>query len=427
MTASIVAEGIGKRYVIKHGSGRYRTLREDVMSAVFAPVRLLSRTGGGTERGRPRDDFWAVRDLTFEVAEGEVFGIIGRNGAGKSTLLKILSRIIQPTEGRARVRGRVGTLLEVGAGFHPELTGRDNVYLSGAILGMSRREIARQFDEIVEFSGIERFLDTPVKRYSSGMYLRLGFSVAAHLEADILVVDEVLAVGDAEFQQKCLGRMEEVAGNGRTVLFVSHNLAAVHALCSRAGVLEGGRFVQFGDVEECIRTYRNWGDEAANAVVSFPSAGDAGLRMTSAALLADSRPATRVFMGAALALEVAFECDPPVRLPYVGFMLHGKHGETLLSVNNRYQASTPYASAVSSGLLRMDLGVLPLVAGRYSITLLLGDMASDTHIAEHALMFEVIERDIWGTGQVPEAQESHMWWPTTFHMLPARAPGGAGG
>ena len=425
MTARIVAEGIGKRYVIRHGSGRYRTLREDMMSTVLAPLRRLTSRGHGITSGKTRDEFWAVRDLSFEVSDGEVFGIIGRNGAGKSTLLKILARIVEPTEGRARVRGRVGTLLEVGAGFHPELTGRDNVYLSGAILGMSRREIMRRFDEIVAFSGVERFLDTPVKRYSSGMYLRLAFSVAAHLEADILVVDEVLAVGDAEFQQKCLGRMEEVAGSGRTVLFVSHNLAAVHSLCTRAAVLDGGRFVHQGDVEECIRHYLHWEEEGATAVVTFPPARGIGLRMTSATLLADARPASRVFMGASLSIEVSFECDPPVQLPYIGYTLHGKGGETLLNVNNRYQASTPYPAPVSAGVLQLDLGAVPLVAGRYSISLYLGDVATDTHVAEHALVFEVIERDLWGTGQVPPSEESHMWWPTTFRMLPAREPGGS--
>ena len=423
MSARIVAEGIGKRYVIRHGSTRYRTLREDLMSTVMAPLRLLGARGSASTHGTSREEFWAVRDLSFEVSDGEVFGIIGRNGAGKSTLLKILARIIQPTEGRATVRGRVGTLLEVGAGFHPELTGRDNIYLSGAILGMSRQEIARRFDEIVAFSGVERFLDTPVKRYSSGMYLRLAFSVAAHLEADILVVDEVLAVGDAEFQQKCLGRMEQVAGSGRTVLFVSHNLAAVHALCTRAGVLERGRFVQYGSVDDCIRSYLNWGDESANARVTFPASASGALRMTSAVVLADSRPTTRVIMGAALSLEVEFACEPAVRLPYIGFTLHGKRGEILLSVNNRYQRAEPYSAPVSAGLIRLDLGIVPLVAGRYSVSLYLGDVASDTHVVMHALAFEVIERDLWGSGQVPDESETHMWWPTTFHMLPARAPG----
>jgi lipopolysaccharide transport system ATP-binding protein len=420
VTARIVAEGIGKRYMIGHRGNRYRTLREDLMSAIWAPLRRLASRDSRLATSRASEEFWAVRDLSFEIADGEVFGIIGRNGAGKSTLLKILSRIIQPSEGRAWVRGRVGTLLEVGAGFHPELTGRDNVYLSGAILGMSRREIASRFDEIVAFSGVERFLDTPVKRYSSGMYLRLAFSVAAHLEADILVVDEVLAVGDAEFQQKCLGRMEEVAGAGRTVLFVSHNLAAVHTLCTRAGVLDAGRFVHYGDVEECIRSYLHWGDESTSAIVTFPPSNALGLHMTSAALLADSRPATRVFMGAELSMEITFVCDPPVQLPYIGYTLHGKGGETLLNVNNRYQASTPYPSPVRSGLLRLELGAVPLVAGHYSISLYLGDVATDTHVAEHALVFEVIERDLWGTGQVPPSEESHMWWPTTFHLLPAR-------
>jgi lipopolysaccharide transport system ATP-binding protein len=247
----IKVENLSKRYRLRHQSerGSYVTLREVIADR----FRGLFRT---PKIARPvREDFWAVKDLSFEIKRGEVVGIIGRNGAGKSTLLKILSRITAPSEGRVRLRGRIASLLEVGTGFHPELTGRENIFLNGAILGMTKAEIRRKFDEIVAFSEIEKFLDTPVKRYSSGMYVRLAFAVAAHLEPEILIVDEVLAVGDVEFQKKCLGRMHDVATAGRTVLFVSHNLQAVSLLCSRGMLLRSGTLAYDGSVEETSAAY----------------------------------------------------------------------------------------------------------------------------------------------------------------------------
>lgn len=243
----IRASGLGKRYRIGEHPALFGSLRE------YVGDRLAGRR---SPRGAgPPGTIWALRDVDLEVREGEVLGLIGRNGSGKTTLLKVLSRITEPTTGRVELRGRVGSLLEVGTGFHRELTGRENVYLSGAILGMGRREIERKLDEIVAFSGVETFLDTPVKRYSSGMHLRLAFSVAAHLEPEILLVDEILAVGDAEFRRKCLAKMDEVAAGGRTVLFVSHNLAAVRKLCHRCVLLEGGRLVADGSPTAAIRAY----------------------------------------------------------------------------------------------------------------------------------------------------------------------------
>lgn len=236
----ITVENVGKRYVLDHQArGGYRKFSDTLIEAAKTPFRLLRAAGSARLTGRS-EEFWALKDVSFEIKQGEVVGIIGRNGAGKSTLLKILSRITEPTTGRITLYGRVASLLEVGTGFHPELTGRENIYLNGAILGMTRLEIKAKFDEIVAFAEIERFLDTPVKRYSSGMYVRLAFAVAAHLEPEILVVDEVLAVGDAQFQKKCLGKMQDVAKGGRTVLFVSHNMAAVQALCSRVIVMKQG-------------------------------------------------------------------------------------------------------------------------------------------------------------------------------------------
>ena len=242
---SIAVSGLGKQYRLGAAMPAYRTLRDSV-------AEWVRRSG---ER-RPRETIWALRDVSFEVEQGKAIGVIGANGAGKTTLLKILSRITEPTEGEARVRGRVGSLLEVGTGFHPELTGRENVFLNGAILGMGKREIERKFDEIVAFAGVERFVDTPVKRYSSGMYVRLAFAVAAHLDSDILLVDEVLSVGDFGFQRRCLGKMQEqTSAEGRTVLFVSHNLASVKMLTERCIWLDKGRLLEFGPTEEVFRRY----------------------------------------------------------------------------------------------------------------------------------------------------------------------------
>ncbi len=246
MTA-IKVENLSKKYIIGAAQERQDTLRDWLVAA------------GRSLRRRPtaENEFWALRDVSFEVQRGEVVGVIGRNGAGKSTLLKILSRITEPTSGRAYINGRVGSLLEVGTGFHPELTGRENIFLNGAILGMRRTEIARKFDEIVAFAEIEKFLDTPVKRYSSGMYVRLAFAVAAHLEPEILLVDEVLAVGDAAFQKKCLGKMGDVAKEGRTVLFVSHNMSAMQAICSRGLLIQAGQLVESGAIGDIVQEYVN--------------------------------------------------------------------------------------------------------------------------------------------------------------------------
>ncbi|PIU20796.1 MAG: ABC transporter ATP-binding protein [Elusimicrobia bacterium CG08_land_8_20_14_0_20_59_10] len=250
-TTAIKTEGISKRYRIGASEG-YRTFRETLTDAVKAPFKRLAGLGHPVPEN---ETVWALNDVSFEVKKGEVLGIIGRNGAGKSTLLKILSRITRPTRGRVELRGRVGSLLEVGTGFHPELTGHENIYLYGAVLGMKSWEISRKFKEIVEFSEIGRFMDTPVKRYSSGMYMRLAFSVAAHLEPEILLVDEVLAVGDAAFQKKCLGKVGAAAGEGRTVIFVSHNMGALETLCHRGILLEGGCKVFDGGIHEAVSKY----------------------------------------------------------------------------------------------------------------------------------------------------------------------------
>lgn len=256
MSETIIrTENLGKLYRIGEYQGGYKTWGKTIINTLLAPFRHISRNPQSSVLSPESDSIWALKHISFEVKKGEVVGIIGRNGAGKTTLLKILSRITQPTEGYAEIRGRVGSLLEVGTGFHPELTGRENIYLNGAILGMRKAELNCKFDEILAFAGIEKFIDTPVKRYSSGMYVRLAFAVAAHLEPEILLVDEVLAVGDAAFQKKCLGKMGNVAKEGRTVLFVSHNMAAVQSLCGRVISLSEGRMVEDGEPNRVVTDY----------------------------------------------------------------------------------------------------------------------------------------------------------------------------
>jgi lipopolysaccharide transport system ATP-binding protein len=267
-------EQLGKSYLINHQTQRerYVALRDVLSGAVKGAARSILRRGS---RGpsNETEEFWALKDLSFEVKRGDVVGIIGRNGAGKSTLLKILSRITEPTAGRVTIRGKVASLLEVGTGFHPELTGRENIYLNGAILGMARAEVRRKFDDIVAFADVERFLDTPVKRYSSGMYMRLAFAVAAFLESDILVVDEVLAVGDAAFQKKCLGRMGDVSASGRTVLFVSHNMGSLLSICHSGVLLDAGRLVTSGDIRSVAQAYQKLGETGSTSLARNAFAG----------------------------------------------------------------------------------------------------------------------------------------------------------
>jgi lipopolysaccharide transport system ATP-binding protein len=277
---AIRIEGLGKQYRIGGLQARHATLREQLSRTLTAPFRALRRR----REARSDQRFWALRDVSFDVKRGEVVGIIGRNGAGKSTLLKILSRITEPTTGEVDLHGRVGSLLEVGTGFHPELTGRENVYLNGAILGMKRGEIARKFDEIVAFAEVGQFIDTPAKHYSSGMYMRLAFAVAAHLQPDILVVDEVLAVGDAQFQEKCLGKIGDIAGQGRTVLFVSHNMHAVSLLCGRAMLLRQGALICEGATQDVIAHYEQTNAKAESGYWEG-CAGDDTLMLLSTELV----------------------------------------------------------------------------------------------------------------------------------------------
>ena len=317
---AIVAEGIAKRYRLGERES-YRALRDVLAGAFTAPFGRAHRA--------PMSEVWALDDVSFTLGRGEVLGLIGANGAGKSTLLKVLSRITDPTRGRAVLHGRVGSLLEVGTGFHPELTGRENIVLNGTILGMRRSEIVRRFDEIVEFAGVQKFLDTPVKRYSSGMQVRLAFAVAAHLEPEILLVDEVLAVGDAEFQQRCLGKMKDVTREGRTIVFVSHNLAAVRALCQRAVVLERGRLVFDGATEDGVHRYLGQATGATEAVVEGEGlrlrvakerlySSDPFFECTRIAVLDEEGvPSTSFRSDEEIAVEIEFRVFRPLAAPRV--------------------------------------------------------------------------------------------------------------
>ncbi|WP_017324943.1 ABC transporter ATP-binding protein [Synechococcus sp. PCC 7336] len=284
----IRVEQLAKRYLIaRNRQQKSRTLAETIFDRARALPQQLEHIFQRKEEHSNREEFWALDDVNFTVSPGDRLGIIGRNGAGKSTLLKILSRITEPTKGRITLRGRVASLLEVGTGFHPELTGRENIYLNGSILGMDRGDIRRKFDEIVAFAEVERFLNTPVKRYSSGMYVRLAFAVAAHLEPEVLIVDEVLAVGDGQFQQKCLGRMEQVGQEGRTVIFVSHDMSAVNRLCQRAILLEGGRVNFHGEVRETIQRYQTAGRENVSEWVALDDASPRDIMLQKVRVLDD--------------------------------------------------------------------------------------------------------------------------------------------
>jgi lipopolysaccharide transport system ATP-binding protein len=353
MTTAISVEGLGKRYRIGQYRSAYGTLR-DTLSASLR--RAVHRHDHDDER-----DIWALRDVTFEVPDGEVLGIVGRNGAGKSTLLKILTRIASPTEGHAEIRGRVGSLLEVGTGFHPELTGRENVYLNGSILGMKHREIVRKFDEIVEFAGIATFLDTPVKRYSSGMYMRLAFSVAAHLEPEILLVDEVLAVGDAEFQRRCLGRMEDLSNSGRTVVFVSHQMQAVAQLCDRAIWLEGGRIEREGGASAVVAEYlqagygagsrRDWPDRDT-------APGNDLVRLRSARVVQAGGERAAVDVREPVGIEIHFEVLRPGRPIFPKIKLTNQRSEVIfnaLDTDECWHGITPPGHYVSTAWIPSNL------------------------------------------------------------------------
>ena len=382
-----------------HGlSKAYRLGMEDASTTLREAIVRGMRGEGRQDTGI----LWALRDVTLDIKRGETVGIIGRNGAGKSTLLKLISRITWPTEGEIRLYGRIGSLLEVGTGFHPELTGRENIFLNGTILGMRRQEIVRRFDEIVAFAEIERFLDTPVKRYSSGMYVRLAFAVAAHLDPEILVVDEVLAVGDASFQRKCIGKMGEVAREqGRAVLFVSHNMVAITALCSRAVLLEQGRLVQDAAAGAVVQRYLN----SLETVTAVPLA-DRKDRRGSGRLRFESFTARNTSLGGGLirsgddvVFEIAYRgTEPSLRNVHVDIVLHGPYDEQLAQLSNTAQRGV-FEQISGTGVFRCRVPRLPLEGGAYRVTVY---SEVDGDIADwviHAATLDVEPGDYFGTGR----------------------------
>ncbi len=426
----IHAERLGKRYRLgaaARGPFAYGSLRETLAGTARGVWRTLAR--------RPRREgdgarwLWALKDVSFEVRRGEVLGVIGRNGAGKSTLLKILSRITEPTEGWVDLDGRVGSLLEVGTGFHPELSGRENIFLNGAILGMKRREIKARFDEIVEFAELAKFVDTPVKYYSSGMYMRLAFSVAAHLEPEILLVDEVLAVGDAAFQKKCLGKMGEVARGGRTVLFVSHNMAAVENLCAKCFLLGGGRLIVAGDAQAVIREYM--GEPPAQAVdlTSRSDRKGSGDIRFAGFVLRDANgnkiPAFRT--GAAAQLEVVFDnrTGLPLNDLQISVGVDGPMGGRITILSNEMTNQVLPSVPAATRSVWIEIPRLPLLPGRYGMTFFARVGGSIADWLQNAGGFDVEAGDFFATGRLPEGQGvvvvAHSF------RLPSGAPGPAPG
>jgi lipopolysaccharide transport system ATP-binding protein len=396
---------LGKKYRIRHQRRESYTALRDVLSERMR--RVFQPRTARKEELPESEDFWALKDVSFDVRRGEVLGVIGRNGAGKSTLLKILSRITDPSAGRVELYGRASSLLEVGTGFHPELTGRENIYLNGVILGMTRTEIGRKFDEIVAFAEVERFLDTPVKRYSSGMYVRLAFAVAAHVDPEILIVDEVLAVGDAEFQKKCLGKMHDVGKSGRTVLFVSHNMAAVKSLTTRGIVLDSGRLSFVGPTEQAIVFYAQstlndngarraqWGRGAHTTIRS--------------ARLVDARgQTTRHYLpGAAIEVEIVFETDGHTGLSIEAFLLDAAKAKIgMASLYQFHGQNLP--STKGAYCCRLKLNPLALASGWYSIDLTTSVVNSNwDHYVEAAVNFEVPFSN--PNGRSWDFKQSHGW------------------
>jgi lipopolysaccharide transport system ATP-binding protein len=429
MSYAIRISNLGKRYRVDptQERGGYRTLRESLTRAATAPWRRWVRR----ERPSERSDFWALKDVSFEIEPGQVLGIIGRNGAGKSTLLKILSRITKPTTGQVEFRGRVGSLLEVGTGFHPELTGRENTYLNGAILGMSRREIARQFDSIVEFSGVEKFLETPVKRYSSGMYVRLAFAVAAHLDPEILLVDEVLAVGDQAFQQKCLGKMGEIAHSGRTVLLVSHNLPMLTRLASHAIWLERGRLQEAGNPSEIISSYCRRVSTLGDASPSVSLKGHAGRVRGAAPLLQrislfdEFDTPTRTFsIGETLTIELQLDLTPFSGLAEkaIVFDLCDEFGTTLARAHSGVQSLLDLGSLKGRSKVRCFIENLRLLPGSYFLNVEVGDISDALDRVESAISFEVRPTDIYGTGKLPNRRSGNWALESRWELTPELKP-----
>lgn len=410
----IRAEGLSKRYFIGETARKYsyKTIRDVISDSLVSPFRRTNNLlrGQTTSAAELHKAFWALKDVSFEVEHGEVIGIIGHNGAGKSTLLKILSRITEPTAGRIRIRGRVGSLLEVGTGFHPELTGRENIYLNGSILGMRKAEIERKFDEIVTFAEIDEFIDTPVKHYSSGMYVRLAFAVAAHLEPEILVVDEVLAVGDASFQRKCLGKMSSVAKEGRTVLFVSHNMTAILSLCSRAYMLDKGKIISSGQVDDVVNSYLQSNTSALTSPLSERKdrKGSGGVFLTSIAVESVNSQVgnSTITCVDRLSIQVRYQAPKPLQRPRLSISIYSYTNVRIYRLDSEATGELP-ETLPAEGSIKCVTGPINLMPGQYYINVAIYIGGKDiADYVEYACKLDVEITDFYGTGKLPESQST---------------------
>jgi lipopolysaccharide transport system ATP-binding protein len=393
---AIRCDGLSKQYRIGAAHERYKALRDVITDAAAAPFRRFRTSRNGNSNGhhpsRSIDDnyIWALDDISCEIDAGDVVGIVGRNGAGKSTLLRILSRITKPTRGRARVNGRVGSLLEVGTGFHPELTGRENVFLNGAILGMRKNEIARKFDEIVAFAEVEKFIDTPVKRYSTGMYMRLAFAVAAHMETEVLIVDEVLGVGDAQFQKKSFQRMSEIGQHGRTILFVSHNMSALRGICKQALVINHGKLVAQGEVNQTIDQYlAQVGDEPQDQIVETPS-----FTVSSVEISSESSAVIKTFDP--VRISVKFIPKTAIPDPSLFVSILTMESRRLASLDSRDFATAAPLEPGEVCELGFTIESLPLLYGPYQLEVHLKNSRDMLELVPHSYQFEIAETEVYG-------------------------------
>ena len=409
---SIQVRGLSKRYQIGMLQHR-RTFREEIIEFVRRPLgRLANET----------DSIWALKDVSFEVGEGEVIGIIGNNGAGKSTLLKILSKITHPTEGDIKVRGRVASLLEVGTGFHEELTGRENIYLNGSILGMRKREVDERFDAIVDFSGVEQFIDTPIKRYSSGMRLRLGFAVAAHLEPDVLIVDEVLAVGDAGFQKKCLDTLDGLRGGGRTVLFVSHNLAAVENICSRGIWLDRGRVRKDGGAKDVILAYMGSfaaGSAAESTLMDSENRlGSGEIRYTQVEFLSpDGTPCAVTRCGEKVVIRFHYHAGKMTRYPSFGFRIFTNMGTLITESGNMVHGVEVSRAEPGNGHLDVEIDSLNLLPGQYYLSLWITEQGgTPVYDGDVRVKLEVEPANIYASGRRPTSGQGIVFFPQRWRL-----------
>lgn len=418
----ISIENISKSYQLGViGTGTFRGDVQRWWAKLRGKPDPFLKIGQDERRNLVGETIWALKDIDFTVQQGNAVGIIGRNGAGKSTLLKILSQVTAPTSGEVKVRGRMASLLEVGTGFHPELTGRENIFLNGAILGMSRREIERKFDEIVDFSGVETYIDTPVKRYSSGMYVRLAFAVAAHLEPDILIVDEVLAVGDVAFQKKCLGKMEDVTKGGRTILFVSHNMAAIENLCTQGVYLDEGKVKFLGATNDAVQFYLREVDGINNIPVSERKdrQGNGALRVTELTFRDPSNSEVKIFRtGDDVVIDLQYESVSPTapRNVTVSLAIDSHLGQRVAVVDNG-MAGFHFESIDSRGIIRCQLPNLPLAAGRYYLTFFITVNGIIADWVMRAAILEVEASDFYNTGRYPHAHDGYVLLQQKWKLL----------